>query len=631
MASYTNSLRLTLPVTGTEDGTWGDTVNNGITTLIDTSIAGTAAITMIAANYTLTSNSGATDEARSMFLTLGGTPGASFNVICPTKSKLYFVKNNTAFAQTVKTLAGTGISVPNGGTITVLYCDGTNVVNALTQLSSLTLGSALPVTSGGTGGTTQAAGRTGLGATTLGANLFTVTNPSAVTFPRFNADNTVSSLDAASFRTAIGAGSGAGTVTSVAATVPTFLSVSGSPITTSGTLAISLSGTALPVANGGTGATTLTANNVILGNNGSAVQVVAPSTSGNVLTSNGTTWVSQAAGASLSGVTQSVSPFETSLGFEAGLNTTGVNNTFTGYQAGKANTSGANNTAVGYQALDANTTGAENVAMGRDALGANTTGNQNTAFGNNALLENTTGGANAAFGREALRSNTTANYNSAFGVSALYSATGASNSAFGTGAVYGSLGQVSTGTNNTAIGFESGDQVTTGTQNVILGAGAASSGTNDLTTGSNNIVIGYDAEASSATVSDEVTIGNASIATLRCQVTTITSLSDERDKTNIVDLGAGLNLINAVRPVAFDWNMRDGGKVGEHDTGFIAQELQAAQVTAGVNIPGLVFDANPEKLEAGYGKLLPVMVKAIQELSAKVDALQAELNQLKGT
>ena len=151
MASYTNSLRLTLPVTGSEDGTWGDTVNNGITTLVDTSIAGTAAITMIAADYTLTSNSGATDEARSMFITLGGTPGAARNVICPTKSKLYFVKNNTAFAQTFKTLAGTGISVPNGGTITVLYCDGTNVVNALTQLSSLTLATALAAASGGTG------------------------------------------------------------------------------------------------------------------------------------------------------------------------------------------------------------------------------------------------------------------------------------------------------------------------------------------------------------------------------------------------------------------------------------------------------------------------------------------------
>jgi hypothetical protein len=85
---------------------------------------------------------------------------------------------------------------------------------------------------------------------------------------------------------------GTGTVTSVAATVPSIFSIAGSPITSSGTLAMTYSGTALPVANGGTGATSLTANNVILGNGTSAVQVVAPGTNGNVLTSNGTTWAS---------------------------------------------------------------------------------------------------------------------------------------------------------------------------------------------------------------------------------------------------------------------------------------------------------------------------------------------------
>jgi hypothetical protein len=84
------------------------------------------------------------------------------------------------------------------------------------------------------------------------------------------------------------------TVSSVAMSVPAFLSVAGSPITSSGTLAVTLSGTALPVANGGTSLTTLTANNVILGNGTSAPTFVAPSTSGNVLTSNGTTWSSSA-------------------------------------------------------------------------------------------------------------------------------------------------------------------------------------------------------------------------------------------------------------------------------------------------------------------------------------------------
>ena len=89
-----------------------------------------------------------------------------------------------------------------------------------------------------------------------------------------------------------------GTVTSVAATVPSIFSIAGSPITSSGTLAMTYSGTALPVANGGTSLTTLTANNVILGNGASAPTFVAPSTSGNVLTSNGTTWQSTTPAAS---------------------------------------------------------------------------------------------------------------------------------------------------------------------------------------------------------------------------------------------------------------------------------------------------------------------------------------------
>jgi hypothetical protein len=69
-SSYTSNLRLTLPVTGELTGTWGDTVNAGITSLLDSSIAGAAAVVMTDANYTLTSVNGAADEARQMFLTV---------------------------------------------------------------------------------------------------------------------------------------------------------------------------------------------------------------------------------------------------------------------------------------------------------------------------------------------------------------------------------------------------------------------------------------------------------------------------------------------------------------------------------------------------------------------------------
>jgi len=130
-ASYTTSLKLTLPADG--DTNWGTVVNNGITSLIDSSVAGTASVAHDnTANYTLTSSNGAADEARKMFLNITGTLTADRNVVCPTVSKLYFITNSTTggFSVTLKTSAGTGILVPNGRSV-VLYCDATNVVNAL--------------------------------------------------------------------------------------------------------------------------------------------------------------------------------------------------------------------------------------------------------------------------------------------------------------------------------------------------------------------------------------------------------------------------------------------------------------------------------------------------------------------
>ena len=183
------------------------------------------------------------------------------------------------------TVTSVAMTVPTG-----LSIAGTPITTSGTLALTLTAGYSIPTTASQTnwdsaftqrlqwdGGATNlvaATGRTSLGATTVGGNFFTLANPTAITFPRINADNTVSALDAATFRTAIGAGTSSttGTVTSVAATVPAFLSVTGSPITTSGTLAIAYSGTALPVANGGTGLTTLTAGYIPYGNGTSALQ-----------------------------------------------------------------------------------------------------------------------------------------------------------------------------------------------------------------------------------------------------------------------------------------------------------------------------------------------------------------------
>lgn len=175
-------------------------------------------------------------------------------------------------------LSVSGNPITASGTLAITYTAGYSIPTTADQTNWNTAYTDRNKWDGGATGLTAATGRTSLGATTVGANLFTLTNPTAITFPRINADNTVSALDAATFRTAIGAGTSStvGTVTSVALSVPTFLSITGSPITNSGTLAITLSGTALPIANGGTGATTITG--VLKGNGTSAITAATAGT-----------------------------------------------------------------------------------------------------------------------------------------------------------------------------------------------------------------------------------------------------------------------------------------------------------------------------------------------------------------
>ena len=207
----------------------------------------------------------------------------------------------TSVNMTVPTgLVVSGNPITTSGTLAVTFDAGYSIPTTAKQTQWDTAYSERQQWDGGATNLVAATGRTSLGATTVGGNMFTLTNPSAVTFPQFNADNTVSALDAASFRTAIGAGTGSGSVTSVAATVPSFLSITGSPIISSGTLAIAYSGTALPILNGGTGQTTASAafnalspvtstGDLIIGNGTNSATRLAIGANNFVLTSNGTT------------------------------------------------------------------------------------------------------------------------------------------------------------------------------------------------------------------------------------------------------------------------------------------------------------------------------------------------------
>jgi len=253
-STYNNNLRIEIIATGEQSGTWGTTTNNNLGTLIVDAITGMTSVTTNISPYTLTALNGIADQSRAAALELQTSTGANFIVVVPTLTKLYVVKNvDPTYTVTVKTAAGSGIDVPPGKT-TLVRCDGTDVVEQVNHLDTLSLGTPLPISAGGTNASTTSGARSNLGATTVGGNLFTLADPSAVTFPRFNADNSVSALNAADFRTAIAA------VTSVAASAPV---ASSGGLTPTISLAASYGDTQNPYAS-------KTANHVLAAPSGSA-------------------------------------------------------------------------------------------------------------------------------------------------------------------------------------------------------------------------------------------------------------------------------------------------------------------------------------------------------------------------
>jgi hypothetical protein len=245
-----------------------------------------------------------------------------------------------------------------------------------------------------------------------------------------------------------------------------------------------------------------------------------------------------------------------------------------------------------------------------NALQANTSGFENTAIGSNALLKNTTGSYNTAIGVQALGENTDGSYNTAVGVQALMFNYGSYNT--GWGFVAGGTTVASYGSYNTFLGY------------------AASAGVGVNPTNSTAIGNGATIDAS-----NQIVLGNTSISSLKCKVE-LSVTSDARDKTNFEPLDAGLNFINVIKPVRFDWNQRGGGLEGRKDVGFTAQDLLEVQEKTAISIPNLVDVSDPDNYNIMNTQLLPILVKAVQELSAKVQELSAkviiletELNELK--
>lgn len=366
------------------------------------------------------------------------------------------------------------------------------------------------------------------------------------------------------------------------------------------------------------------------------------------------------------------------IGFEAGNLNSSNENVFIGYQAGEVST-GSDNTLIGNEAGEGLTTGSRNVFIGHEAGETAGTGGNSVYIGWNAGSSSSgnSGGVsigyqagggtdsvfigNLAGGQVSSSTNTVS-----VGYRAHYQGTETGNIAIGYETHYKGVNEFVTAMgyqalknlneldevwttvvgyqagltqsgsgNNSYFGHRAGYAATSGAENTLLGSFAGDA----LTTGSNNIVIGYNAAASSVSVSNEITLGNASITAIRAAVTSITSLSDERDKKDIKDLTYGLDFISKLQPREFVWNNRVEQKTflpqsekketpvvseivsankGKKDFGFIAQEVQ----THDDDTLRLIYDANPDKLEMSYGKLVPILVKAIQELKVQLDNKQ---------
>ena len=357
--------------------------------------------------------------------------------------------------------------------------------------------------------------------------------------------------------------------------------------------------------------------------------------------------------------------------------TTGDKNTALGFGALTAVSTGNNMVAIGYNALSTASTVEDNVAVGTEAL-ASTNNSRNMGIGYRALTAQSGSSDNMAIGYDALvRQTTGANGNIAIGPyagravvdSASTSqliAIGQNVASSNTGALAGyqnvfigyniaSSSSLAGAFQNTAVGGSTLTALTTGDDNTCLGKGAGST----ITTGSRNILIGVGAATSAVGVNDEIVIGKdvggggassfvfgSGSYDTKCEFnsTTWTNPSDIRLKEDIQDEVIGLDFINDLRPVTFRWKKekdipqtlrayKEGSEKraanGKYNHGFIAQEVK--EVIDRYDLKDGFDMWSEDELDGrqrvGEAALMPLMVKAVQELSAKVEELEDKLKE----
>jgi hypothetical protein len=274
MASTYSNLKIQLMATGENNTTWGNVTNINLGTALEEAITGSVDVPFSSANVTLTlTDTNTTQPARNLRLKCTGTTAGARNLVVPAIEKLYLVTNGCADAITVKNATGTGIAVPASASMWV-FNDATNVLDAVSYMSSLTLGAALPVASGGTGQTTYTNGQLLIGNTT----------GSTLTKATLTAGSGVSITNGTGAITISATGSG-GSVTSVnGAGGTTGLTLTGGPITTTGTLTL---GGTLGVASGGTNVASYTIGDILYASATTTLSKLADVATGSAIISGG--------------------------------------------------------------------------------------------------------------------------------------------------------------------------------------------------------------------------------------------------------------------------------------------------------------------------------------------------------
>ena len=324
----------------------------------------------------------------------------------------------------------------------------------------------------------------------------------------------------------------------------------------------------------------------------------------------------------------SISP----IGLSAGNNVTLDYDTFSNFIQISSTGGGGGGGATSLGDLTDTNVDTSNLILGNTAPNINLD-KFNTGVGISALFDITSGTSNSALGYNAGENLTTGNANVAIGTDSLNAEVqGVGSVAVGYNTLSRQVNNTSANVYNTAVGWGAGHRILSGTSCTFIGA-CTGTGLNGDITGTNITCLGFGAQPSSLGVSNEVTLGNIQITTLRCADQTIASLSDARDKNDIRDLSYGLNFLENVRPVEFTWDRRvltpddeNDPKQGKRRVGFIAQELEEAMPNGENDILDLVYKSNPKRLEAKYGNLIPVIVKAVQDLKSEVDKIKEHLN-----